>query len=108
MATYQSEVFCCIYLDTQHHVIGFEELFTGTLDSCSVYPRIVVKQSMQNNAAAVLLVHNHPSSDPTPSIADKAITKRLKDALDLVDIRVLDHIVIGGASSISFAERGLI
>lgn len=108
MATYQSEVFCCIYVDSQHQVIGFEELFTGTLDSCSVYPREVVKQCLLNNAAAVLCVHNHPSGDPAPSNADEMLTKRLQEALALVDIRVLDHIVIGGASTISFAERGLI
>jgi DNA repair protein RadC len=108
LAKYEQEVFCCIYLDTQHHVIGFEELFTGTLDSCSVYPRQIVKQCMLNNAAAVLFCHNHPSGDPSPSNADKVLTKRLQEALALIDIRVLDHIVIGGATSTSFAERGLI
>mgnify|MGYP000249857867 CR=1 FL=1 len=108
LAKYEQEVFCCIYLDTQHHVIGFEELFTGTLDSCSVYAREVVKQCLLNNAAAVLFCHNHPSGDPSPSNADKVLTKRLQEALALVDIRTLDHIVIGGATSTSFAERGLI
>lgn len=108
LARYEHEVFCCIYLDTQHHVIGFEELFRGTINAASVYPREVVKSCLNNNAAAVLLCHNHPSGSPEPSIADEAITKRLKDALALVDIVVLDHIIVAGSSSISFAERGLI
>ena len=108
LAQYEQEVFCCIYLDSQHNVIGFEELFTGGLDSCSVYPRQVVKRCLHYNAAAVVFSHNHPSGDPLPSNADEVITKRLKDALALVDIRVLDHIVVGGAKTISFAEQGLI
>lgn len=108
LAKYGYEVFCCIYLDNQHHVIGFEELFRGTINAASVYPREVLKSCLQHNAAAVLLVHNHPSGDCHPSNADEMLTKRLIEALALVDIRVLDHILIAGASSISFAERGLI
>ncbi|MFA0026613.1 JAB domain-containing protein, partial [Vibrio sp. 10N.261.49.A5] len=91
----------------QHHLISFEELFFGTIDSASVYPREVVKAALKTNAAAVIFAHNHPSGDATPSQADKRITQRLKDALALVDIRVLDHIVIGD-SAVSFAERGLL
>jgi DNA repair protein RadC len=108
LAKYTQEVFCCIYLDSNQHVIGFEELFVGTLDSCFAYQRQAVKQCMLNNAAAVLFAHNHPSGDPSPSNADEVLTKRLKEALALVDIRVLDYIVIGGSTSTLFAERGLI
>tara|TARA_R110001599_G_scaffold256820_1_gene457115 strand:- start:83 stop:607 length:525 start_codon:yes stop_codon:yes gene_type:complete len=108
LAKYEHEVFCCIYLDNQHHVIGFEELFRGTINAASVYPREVVKSCLMHNASAILLVHNHPSGDCQPSSADEMLTKRLVDALALVDIRVLDHILIAGASSISFAEIGLI
>jgi DNA repair protein RadC len=96
-----------MFLDNQHHLISFEELFFGTIDSASVYPREVVKAALKTNAAAVIFAHNHPSGDATPSQADKRITQRLKDALALVDIRVLDHIVIGD-SAVSFAERGLL
>jgi DNA repair protein RadC len=108
LAKYEHEVFCCIYLDNQHHVIGFEELFRGTINAASVYPREVVKSCLMHNAQAILLVHNHPSGDCQPSSADEMLTKRLVDALALVDIRVLDHILIAGSSTISFAERGLI
>jgi len=108
LAKYLHETFVCIYLDTQHNVIGFEELFRGTLDSCFVFPRQVVKQCMLNNAAAVLLCHNHPSGSPEPSEADKVLTKCLQEALNLVDIRILDHILVAGARTISFAEQGLI
>jgi len=108
LAQYEQEVFCCIYLDSQHNVIGFEELFIGGLDSCSVYPRQVIKRCLHHNAAAVVFSHNHPSGDPLPSDADKVLTKRLREALAFIDIRVLDHIVVGGARTISFAEQGLI
>lgn len=102
------EVFCCVYLDNRHRVLAFEELFRGTLDGASVHPREVVKRALGRNAAAVILVHNHPSGLAEPSQADELITRRLKDALALVDIRVLDHLVVGDASCESFAERGLI
>lgn len=102
------EIFCCLFLDTRHRVLAFEELFHGTLDGAAVYPREVVKQALAHNAAAVILAHNHPSGVAEPSQADKALTQRLKDALALVDIRVLDHLVIGDGDITSFAERGLL
>jgi DNA repair protein RadC len=102
------EVFCCVYLDNRHRVIAFEELFRGTIDGASVHPREVVKQALARNAAAVILVHNHPSGLAEPSQADELITRRLKEALGLVDIRVLDHLVVGDAVCESFAERGLL
>jgi DNA repair protein RadC len=103
---YQHEVFSAVFLDSQHRVIRFEELFRGTIDAASVYPREVVKQALAHNAAAVILVHNHPSGDPEPSDADRRITQRLKDALGLVEIRVIDHIVVGVENCVSLAERG--
>lgn len=102
------EMFCCLYLDTRNRVIRYEELFRGTLDGASVHPREVVKQSLAHNAAAVIFAHNHPSGVAEPSGADEHITRRLKDALALVDIRVLDHLVIGDGELTSFAERGLL
>lgn len=102
------ELFCCIYLDNRHRIIGFEELFRGTIDGTSVYPREVVKQALAVNAAAVILAHNHPSGVAEPSQADERITRRLKSALELVDIRLLDHLVIGDGTSTSLASRGLL
>ena len=102
------EVFGCLYLDNRHRVIAFEELFRGTLDGASVYPREVVKQALARNAAALILVHNHPSGVTEPSQADEMITRRLKDALNLVEIRVLDHLIVGDTRCESFAERGLL
>ena len=102
------EVFAIVYLDNRNRVVGFEELFRGTIDGASVYPREVVKHALARNAAAVILAHNHPSGIAEPSQADELITRRLKDALGLVDIRVLDHLVIGDAVCESFAERGLL
>ena len=102
------EVFCCVFLDNRHRVIAFEELFRGTIDGASVHPREVVKRALTKNAAAVILAHNHPSGIAEPSQADELITRRLKDALALVDIRVLDHLVIGDGVCESFAERGLL
>jgi len=104
----EHEVFACLFLDNRHRVIRYEELFRGTIDGCSVHPREVVKAALYANAAAVIFAHNHPSGVAEPSAADKALTGRLKDALALVDIRVLDHFVIGGVETVSFAERGLI
>lgn len=101
------EVFACLFLDNRHRVISFEKMFYGTIDSASVYPREVVRLALKNNAAAVILTHNHPSGVAEPSQADEQITKRLKEALALVDIRVLDHFVIGD-EVVSFAERGLL
>jgi DNA repair protein RadC len=102
------EVFCCMHLDTRHRLIAFEELFRGTVDGASVHPREVVRQALARNAAAVIFAHNHPSGVAEPSQADELITIRLRDALALVDIRVLDHLVIGDGRCMSFAERGLI
>lgn len=102
------EVFCCLYLDTRHRVLGFEELFRGTIDGASVHPREVVKRVLAMNAAAVVFAHNHPSGTAEPSDADRRLTRRLADALSLVDVRVLDHFVVGDGEAVSFAERGLI
>jgi DNA repair protein RadC len=102
------EVFACLFLDNRHRVIAFEELFRGTIDGASVHPREVVRRVLHHNAAAVILAHNHPSGVAEPSRADVALTRRLVDALALVDVRVLDHVVVGEGSGVSFAERGLI
>jgi DNA repair protein RadC len=102
------EVFACLFLDNRHRVIDFEELFRGTIDGASVHPREVVRRALHHNAAAIILAHNHPSGVAEPSRADVQLTRRLVDALTLVDIRVLDHVVVGDGSGVSFAERGLI
>jgi DNA repair protein RadC len=102
------EVFVCIWLDAQHRVIDCQELFRGTLTQTSVYPREVVKSGLRANAAAVILAHNHPSGAAQPSQADELLTRNLKDALALVDIKVLDHFIVAGSQAISFAERGLL
>jgi DNA repair protein RadC len=103
----EHEVFCCIYLDKRHRLIQFEELFRGTLDGASVHPREIVKLALQKNAAAMIVAHNHPSGVAEPSQADELITQRVKEALALVDIRLLDHIIVGDGVSVSLAERGL-
>ena len=100
------EVFAVLHLDNRHRVIAFEELFRGTIDGASVHPREVVRQALKHNAAAVIFAHNHPSGVAEPSDADRHLTQRLKDALALVDIRVLDHFVVGDGEVASFAERG--
>ncbi|MDH3545684.1 MAG: DNA repair protein RadC [Gammaproteobacteria bacterium] len=102
------ELFCCLYLDNRHRVLRFDELFRGTIDGTSVYPREVVKEALFINAAAVILAHNHPSGVAEPSQADERITGRLKSALELVDIRLLDHLIIGDGTTTSLASRGLI
>lgn len=106
LAELKHEVFSCLFLDNRHRVIKFVKLFRGTIDGASVHPREVVKEALANNAAAVIFAHNHPSGVAEPSEADKHITTRLKDALALVDIRVLDHLIVGD-EIVSFAERGL-
>jgi DNA repair protein RadC len=109
LRAHPQEVFACLFLDNRHRVIAFEELFSGTIDGTSVHPREVVRTALFYNAAAVIFAHNHPSGVAEPSQADEQITRRLKDALALVDVRTLDHIIIGdGDSSVSFAERGLL
>jgi len=102
------ELFCCIFLDNRHRVLRFDELFRGTIDGTSVYPREVVKEALSVNAAAVILAHNHPSGVAEPSQADERITQRLKSALELVDIRLLDHLIIGAGRATSLASRGLL
>ena len=104
----ESEVFSCLFLNNQHHVMELEELFRGTIDGAAVYPREVVKRALYHNAAAVIFAHNHPSGIAEPSAADIAITRKLKTAMQTIEVRVLDHLVIGAGEVISFAERGLL
>ena len=107
-ASLEHEVFCCLWLDNRHRVIACDELFRGTIDGASVHPREVVKQALAQNAAAVILAHNHPSGVLEPSRADELLTQTLKSSLQLVDVRVLDHLVVGRGGALSFAEKGLI
>ncbi|MHA3734331.1 RadC family protein [Pseudomonas sp. Eth.TT006] len=100
------EVFGCLFLDSKHQVLTFEALFRGSIDNTSVHPREVVKRSLANNAAAVILCHNHPSGNSDPSQADRQLTKRLQKALDLIDVRVLDHFIVGDGEPLSMAECG--
>ncbi|MBV8145342.1 MAG: DNA repair protein RadC [Gammaproteobacteria bacterium] len=102
------EVFCCLYLDNRNRLIAFEELFRGTIDRAGVHPREVLRQTLLHNAASVIFAHNHPSGVLEPSQADELITRRLKEALALVDVRVLDHFIIGDGCCLSFVERGLL
>ena len=104
----EHEVFCVVFLDAQHRLIAVQEMFRGTVTQTSVYPREVVKESLALNAAAVILAHNHPSGAAEPSRADEFLTQTLKSALALVDVRVLDHLVVAGADTVSMAERGLV
>ncbi|MGL4885369.1 MAG: RadC family protein, partial [Aeromonas veronii] len=102
----EHEVFAALFLDSQHRVLAFEELFRGTLDSASIYPREVVKRALLLNCGAIIAVHNHPSGDPEPSHSDQVFTQALKEALALVDVRLLDHLVVGAEGVVSMAERG--
>ncbi len=106
MQGYKQEVFACLFLDNKHRVLQFTELFHGTLDSASIYPREVIKEVLECHAAAVIFAHNHPSGDPQPSSADVEITQRLQKALGYIDVRVLDHLVIAEEGVISLAEHG--
>ncbi len=106
LSGYEHEVFALLMLDSRHRVIAFKEVFRGTLDGASVYPREVVKIALEHNTAAMVLVHNHPSGDPEPSIADRNLTTKLQDALNLVGVRTLDHIVVGQDCCVSLAEMG--
>ena len=109
LAGFEHEVFAVLFLDTRHRLIEYREMFHGTIDSASVYPREVVKLALAHNAAAVIFAHNHPSGAAEPSTADELLTRALKDALNLVDVRVLDHFVVPAhGSPLSFAERGLL
>jgi DNA repair protein RadC len=102
------EVFACVFVDNRHRIIAFEELFQGTIDGASVHPRVVVQKALENNAAAVILAHNHPSGVAEPSMADQRITERVRSALALIDVRVLDHFIVTAEDSLSFAEKGLL
>lgn len=100
------EVFACLFLDNRHRVIAFEEMFRGTIDGASVHPREVIKRCLEHNAAALIVAHNHPSGVAEPSHADRIVTRRLAEAGALVELRLLDHIVVGDGETVSFAERG--
>ena len=102
----EREVFAAVFLDTRHRLIEYAELFQGTIDGAEVHPREVVRHALRCNAAAVIVAHNHPSGTLDPSAADRAVTERLKQALALVDVRVLDHVIVGGCETLSLAERG--
>ena len=104
----EQECFIALFLDTRHRVLEMKTMFYGTLDGATVYPRDVVKEALRFNAGAVIFCHNHPSGVTEPSLADQAITRRLKEALGTVDIRVLDHFIVGGGTCVSMAERGMI
>jgi DNA repair protein RadC len=104
----EQEVFACLFLDNRHRVVAFDEMFYGTVDRAEVHPREVVKRALHHNAAALILAHNHPSGVPEPSRADERITIRLKNALDLIDVRVLDHFIVGDGCVTSLSERGLL
>ena len=106
LAGYPYEVFACLFLDNRHRVIAFEELFRGSIDGAAVHPREVVRRCLAHNAAAVIAAHNHPSGVAEPSSADRQITTRLRDSLALVDVRLLDHFVIGHGEPTSLAQRG--
>ncbi|HBH7896605.1 TPA: DNA repair protein RadC [Vibrio parahaemolyticus] len=107
LSQHEREVFAVLLLDNQHRLIEYNELFFGTIDAATIYPREVVKLALARNAAAVIFAHNHPSGEAEPSQADRRITSRLSDALALIDVRVLDHFIVG-ESCVSFAERGMI
>jgi DNA repair protein RadC len=107
LGTLEREVFAVIFLDKRHRLISYQEMFQGTIDGASVHPREVVKEALKQNAAAVILAHPHPSGIAEPSAADEAITHRLREALALIDVRVLDHIIVAGGDTTSFAEQGL-
>lgn len=104
----QHEVFGLVLLDSQHRVIEHQQMFRGTIDGASVHPREVVKEALKHNAAAVIFYHNHPSGVAEPSTSDRYVTDKLSKALDLIDVRVLDHIIVAGSETVSFGERGLL
>lgn len=108
LAPHQREVFSILWLDNRHRVIAFEELFFGTIDGCSVHAREVVRQAIHHNAAACILAHNHPSGVAEPSHADRSITSKLREALNLIDVRLLDHLVVGGSHITSMVEDGML
>ena len=103
---HENEVFACLFLDNRHRLIRFEELFHGTVNGASVHPREIAKRALRHNAAALIIAHNHPSGIAEPSHADRAITERIRDAMALIDVRLMDHLVVGDGEVVSFAERG--
>lgn len=107
LATSEREVFAVLYLDTRHYILGYEELFYGTIDSASVYPREIIKKGLEFNAAALVISHNHPSGEASASKSDNQITKAVKDSCAIMGMRLLDHIIVGGSTVYSFAEHGL-
>lgn len=104
--TYESEAFVALFLDARHRIIEIVEMFRGTLTGAAVYPREIVREALRKNAAALIIAHNHPSGIADPSFADRELTERIRTSLALVDIRLLDHIIVGGSDTLSFAERG--
>jgi DNA repair protein RadC len=108
LGTLEREVFAVLFLDKRHRLISYQEMFLGTIDGATVHPREVVKEALKQNAAAVILAHPHPSGVAEPSQADELITNRLKEALSLIDVRILDHIIVAGGETLSFAERGIL
>lgn len=108
LSGFEHEVFAILLLDNQHRLIAYTELSHGTLDRATVHPREVVKEALKHNAGAVILAHNHPSGDLKPSRADREITNRLVSALALIDVRVLDHVIVSGLKTFSFAQKGLV
>ena len=108
LAGYEREVFAVVFLDTRHRLIKYDEMFHGTIDGAEVHPREVVRAALHHNASAVIVAHNHPSGNVEPSAADRAVTARLKQALSLVDIRLLDHIIVGGTNDASMANAGML
>ena len=108
LAHSSDEIFAVMFLDNQHRLLHFEEMFKGTINSAPVFPRKIVKRSLELNAAALILAHNHPSGNLVPSSADKQLTKRIKDILDVVDIKLLDHIIVSTEGAISFSEQGML
>jgi DNA repair protein RadC len=107
LGTMEYEVFCVAHLDQRHKLIQFEQLFRGAVDACSVHPRELVRSVMRWNSAAIVLVHNHPSGESAPSQADELITRRIKDAMAMIDVRVVDHLIVGSGDVYSMAEHGL-
>jgi len=102
------EVFCCLFLDNRHRMLGFEELFKGTIDGATVHPREIVRRSLQYNAASIIAAHNHPSGSIEPSLADEGLTQRLRESLSLIDVRLVDHFIVGDGKCYSFSEHGLL
>lgn len=102
----EREVFAVMFLDSRHRLLSYEELFYGTIDAAEVHPREIIKRALELNAAAMIISHNHPSGDPEPSAADRALTNTIKTAANMMDIRLLDHVVIGGDRAVAFSSRG--